>query len=115
MSEEQELDGVNRMWEERMMNNAIEKVTKVIPSIDLLRKEGGSWLGCVRSWIQRKAINGEEVRWGSQDYLNMRSGITVWDMEVLAADIAEKALTEFKNSAEFKKVVKAAQSTLEEN
>lgn len=37
------------------------------------------------------------------------------DSDAIITPHAEKALTEFKNSAEFKRVVKAAQSTLEEN
>ena len=32
-----------------------------------LCREGGSWLGAVRSWMQHNKLNGSDVEWGSTD------------------------------------------------
>jgi len=32
-------------------------------------RDGGAWLGAVRSWVQRKRFNGSRVTWGSGDLL----------------------------------------------
>lgn len=55
--------------------------------------QGGSWLGEVRNWIQRKAFNGETVTWGSNDYLKLKP-LTVSDLELLACNIASASITE---------------------
>ena len=68
-------------------------------AVNLLTVQGGTWLGSVRDWIQRKAINGETVSWNSNDQLTFRDGITVADLELLAAVIAADALNEFKGQA----------------
>lgn len=54
---------------------------------------GGPHLAVVRSWIQRKAINGETVTWGSNEFLKLRS-VTAHDMDNLAQDIAEAVIKE---------------------
>lgn len=65
-----------------------------IRGYELLRKHGGDWLGCAREWIQRAAINGEVVTWGSQQHLQLR-GVTVLDIENLAANSAAAAISEY--------------------
>ena len=57
--------------------------------------EGGSHLGAVRNWIQRKFPNGEYVIWGSQDQLG-NTNITVRAMEQLAQDIKRALFDEYK-------------------
>ena len=61
---------------------------------DMRQIEGGQRLGHVRGWMQRKAINGESVTWGSNDFLNLKS-LSVADFESLAAVIAANAINEF--------------------
>lgn len=57
-------------------------------------KQGGAHLGAVRSWIQRKAINGETCIWGSNDILKFRQNITPKLLEDLARDIASAVVRE---------------------
>lgn len=52
-------------------------------------KQGGAHLSCVRSWIQRKAANGERVTWGSDERLQLYGFLTPKVLEDLACDIAE--------------------------
>lgn len=61
--------------------------------VQLLREKGGDWLGRAREWIQCKAMNGEQVTWGSQDYLKLKP-LTVQDIELLASEIAAAAINE---------------------
>lgn len=56
-------------------------------------RQGGSWLGTVREWIQRKAFNGETVNWESNDYLKLKP-LTVSDLEMLACGIAAASISE---------------------
>lgn len=72
----------------RQLKELTEGLERYSPS-DLLRK-GGEWLGAARSWIQRKAVNGERVTWGSNDVLEM--SVTVSQIEDLAADVASMAM-----------------------
>lgn len=60
---------------------------------ELLNKHGGRWLGVMREFLQCKAINGDHLSWGSNDWVQFRS-ITVSDVEHLAARITYAALTE---------------------
>jgi hypothetical protein len=61
---------------------------------DLLMKTGGEWLAIIREWIQRKAINGEHVTWGSSEWLRFNS-VSMADMENLASRIAASAINEY--------------------
>ena len=56
-----------------------------------LMKTGGAWLGAARSFLQRKAINGERLTWGSNAPV---IGLTVQDIEQMAAFVAEAAINE---------------------
>ena len=49
---------------------------------DALR-EGGAWLGSVRSWLQWNKKNGEKVTWGSNEVILPH--VTVRDIEEIAA------------------------------
>lgn len=49
-------------------------------------QRGGSWLGAVRNWIQRKRFNGSRVTWGSLETLE--PPMTVRDVEDAAKDAA---------------------------
>lgn len=55
---------------------------------------GGEWLGSIRSWIQTRAFNGEQVTWGSEEFLRLKT-LTVRDMEYCAASIASATLSEY--------------------
>ena len=50
--------------------------------------KSGQHLAIVRAFIQHYAINGSDVRWGSNDLLRF-TGITVDDLERLAQRIAD--------------------------
>lgn len=54
-------------------------------------------LGIVRRWIQRNALNGSDVTWGSNDALRFNRSLTVKDLEELALDIAEGSPEEDKD------------------
>jgi len=55
--------------------------------------KSGPHIGKVRSWIQWNFVNGSDVTWGSDDYLQ-GSSKTVRDMETLAQDIRDVAVAE---------------------
>lgn len=55
-------------------------------------ENGGKHLAVVRSWIQRKALNGDRVTWGSNEILNM--DVTPRKLEDLALEIAKATLSE---------------------
>jgi len=59
--------------------------------------KSGAHLGIVRSWIQRKARNGETVIWGSDTYLEL-APIAVRDMEWLAQDVRNAVIKEVKDA-----------------
>lgn len=69
-----------------------------VPSLTLMER-GGAWLGVIHSFIQRKAMNGEQVIWGSNDFLHLRDQ-TVLDLESLAADIAAAAILDVRKDYE---------------
>ncbi len=58
---------------------------------------GGKWLGSARSWIQWHARNGDDVTWGSDNVLKLKS-LCVSDIEAFAASIAKATLEEFKEN-----------------
>lgn len=64
-----------------------------VSALTLMNERGGDWMGVIHSWIQRRAVNGEQVIWGSNDFLRLKDQ-TVLDMELLAADVAEAAIRE---------------------
>lgn len=84
------------LWEEMKKERAYDLNTlKVTPDDPVLKHGGGEWLGTVRSFIQCKAVNGEQVCWGSNDALEFRRTLTVSDLEYLASRIAANAVNEF--------------------
>ena len=70
-----------------------------VPAPTLLNERGGAWLGVMHSFIQRKAMNGEQVIWGSNDLLALRDQ-TVLDLETLAANIAAATLIDVRKDYE---------------
>ncbi len=84
------------LWEIKKYEELKESLNyfKNINSISILNEHGGSWLGTVRNFIQRKFSNGEDVTWGSHDYLKPRNTLTVSDYEHLASEIAANAIRE---------------------
>jgi hypothetical protein len=54
----------------------------------------GYHLAVMRSWIQHAALNGDVVKWGSEEFLQLRPQ-TVADMERLAIRIAGAACTQY--------------------
>lgn len=67
------------------------EVLKVTPH-ELLAKRGGDWLGAVRSYVQRKFRNGNDVTWGSLDVLEPH--VTIRQMEEAASEAAAAAFNE---------------------
>ena len=59
--------------------------------------KSGAHMGVIRSWMQRAALNGDTVKWGSDEWLNLRPQ-TVLDMERLAQSIADPLLKELEKS-----------------
>lgn len=55
--------------------------------------KSGPHLRKIRNWIQWNFVNGDEVTWGSNDYLQ-GSSKTVSEMEALAQDIRDVAIAE---------------------
>ena len=66
-------------------------VTQKIKAYDLRYSKGGTYLRHARQWIQENTFNGDRVTWGSQEFLNFKTGITVHDLEMFAAEIAAHA------------------------
>lgn len=56
-----------------------------------LQKAGGSWLGQARSFLQRRAIHGDHLIWGSAAEVK---GLCVLDIEEMAAEIAAAAIND---------------------
>lgn len=56
--------------------------------------KGGAHLGVVRRWMQRSAVNGDTVTWGSNEELHFFSNLTPAVFEQLAQDIADAVLRE---------------------
>lgn len=57
----------------------------------------GPHLGVIRRWIKNNARNGCDVRWGSGEFLGLRS-VTVHEMECLAQDIADAVEKDVRKS-----------------
>lgn len=68
---------------------------------------GGTWLASARDWIQRYAINGDQVTWGSHEELRLGVPLTVRVVEELAAQIATATVNEFKGINEPPRVTEA--------
>jgi len=45
-------------------------------------------LGKMREWVQRNAINGSTVTWGSDEVLRFSRSLTVKDFEELAMELS---------------------------
>jgi hypothetical protein len=58
-------------------------------------KGGGNWLGTARDYLQRRAIGGDRLIWGSFEEVR---GLTVKDIEDMALSIAAAALAEYEKS-----------------
>ena len=89
--------GVEAMFMTERIKEQISMLEASVQPRPLLQNEGGEWLGTIREWIQREALNGESVIWGSHEYLKLQPQ-SVSDMENLAARIAAAAINEFKRS-----------------
>lgn len=55
-----------------------------------LSRQGGSWLGTARTWLQSHVMNGDRVRWASADELRM----TVHQFEDCCAFVAAAAIND---------------------
>lgn len=60
-----------------------------------MKVESGAHLGTVREFIQRHAINGSDVRWGSDEVLRF-TGVTVGELEQLAQRIKDAVMRELE-------------------
>lgn len=56
----------------------------------------GVHLRTMRSWLQRKARNGDTITWGSQEYVDLKS-LTAHDLDRLAQDIRDAVVKERKD------------------
>jgi hypothetical protein len=65
-----------------------------------MKIKSGVHLRVVRSWIQRRARNGEAVTWGSNNILEL-PGIAVLDLEWLAQDIRDAMIKELAENLVF--------------
>lgn len=83
----------NRLWQIMRLKDQIEAL-KWRPSVDQVAGWGGSWLGIIRSWMQTHARNGSDVTWGSHDTLHLTTTLTPFNMEHLAARLAQAAINE---------------------
>ena len=63
---------------------------------ELMRK-GGKWLASARNVLQCKARNGDRLIWGSHDLV---VGLTVRDIEEMAACVAASAINEYMEDVE---------------
>lgn len=90
------------VWEDLVARSGHDLNT-VVQFTKLLR-EGGTWLGAARSWIQRHALNGDSVVWGSDSFLKLRP-ITVSDVEMLAAEIAASTINEMNSTIRHKGII----------
>ena len=77
-------------------NNQIVKDLQNNQPVNMLNS-GGEWLGKARSWIQWTATNGDNVDWGSDDVVELKT-LHVSDIEAFAARIAKATLQEFTNN-----------------
>lgn len=48
-------------------------------------------LGIMRKWLQRNALNGSDVTWGSEDVVRFNRELTVQDFEALATEFINKS------------------------
>lgn len=83
----------NRLWEIMRIKDQIEALTWR-PTVSQVAGWGGNWLGIIRGWMQSNARNGSDVTWGSHEPLHVTSSLTPFNMEFLAARIAEAAINE---------------------
>jgi hypothetical protein len=89
----------NKEWKDAQTDWDVRRVKEALEALDeradlgTLKKAGGKWLGIARSWIQWNFLNGSDVTWGSQDVLRGKD-LTVFDVEHLAAIVAESAINE---------------------
>lgn len=51
---------------------------------DLLLKEGGAWIGALRTAVQWRGGNGDSVIWGSDEII--APALSIGDLEKLAAE-----------------------------
>lgn len=81
-----------------MILNHEEVMTgKAASALVLHMERGGNFLGVVREWIKCKARNGCTVEWGSGEILQF-SGLSVSELETLAAQIAASAANETRDN-----------------
>jgi hypothetical protein len=83
----------NALWEAKRLEDQIEAL-KWRPTVDQVAGWGGNWLGIIRSWMQSSARNGSDVIWGSHEHLHLTTSLTPFNMEHLAARIAQAAINE---------------------
>lgn len=63
---------------------------KRVNPYDLMRR-GGSWLAQARDYLQRRAMGGDSLTWGSEQEVR---GLTVRDIETMASEIAAIAIND---------------------
>lgn len=58
-----------------------------------METKSGNHLAVIRSWVQRKDRNGSTITWGSQEQVQL-SGVTMYELEQLAQQIADASVKE---------------------
>jgi len=79
----------------RRIEDERNHIRDYVATPNVLFSTGGQWLGTLREWIKQKALNGEEVTWGSEQHVRLPP-LTVADLEYFAAKIAAAAINEYK-------------------
>jgi hypothetical protein len=79
------------LWRAHLAREEIDRLNTPTPK----RLNGGSHLAVVRDWMQRRAMGGEDLVWGSQDNVEL-IGETVSTMEQLAERIAVAAISDYR-------------------
>lgn len=74
-----------------MTNPTERKVSNALVNPYDLMRAGGRWLATAREYLQRRAMRGEDLTWGSDEEVR---GLTVRDIELMAAEIATSAIND---------------------
>lgn len=79
------------LWRAHLAREEIDRLNTPTPR----RLNGGQHLAVIRDWMQRRAMGGENLVWGSQDNVEL-IGETVASIESLAERIAVAAISDYR-------------------
>lgn len=103
----------NLSWEILQVREQIRVLSATVSTQDL-RNSGGEHVGYAREWMQRKAMNGSDVTWGSHPHLEFRGGPpTVHDIEELAVACGAAAINDYRSGRVYKIAAAEKPATIE--